>query len=135
MDVSIMHEMALTRSVLDIVLDEAEKAQASSVQTVRVVIGSLRDIVDEQFEGMFAWLARDTMAQGAQLELLRVPCVVSCPSCGCQFSPEFYTRKEQSCPKCGNRQFNIISGREFYIESIELRFDSQQTSYPNDVCA
>ena len=34
-----MHEMSLTRNVLDIVLDEANAAGATRVQAVRVTIG------------------------------------------------------------------------------------------------
>ena len=48
-----MHEMSLTRNVLDIVLDEANAAGATRVQAVRVTIGDLRDIVEELFEGLF----------------------------------------------------------------------------------
>ena len=52
-----MHEMSLTRNVLDIVLDEANAAGATRVQAVRVTIGDLRDIVEELFEGLFSHLS------------------------------------------------------------------------------
>ena len=51
-----MHEMAMVRSVVDIVLEEAEHAGATEVLGVYLTVGYSRDIVEDVFESMFAWM-------------------------------------------------------------------------------
>ena len=59
-----MHEMAMVRSVVDIVLEEAEHAGATEVLGVYLTVGYSRDIVEDVFESMFAWMCRGTVAEG-----------------------------------------------------------------------
>ena len=73
-----MHEMAMVRSVVDIVLEEAEHAGATEVLGVYLTVGYSRDIVEDVFESMFAWMCRGTVAEGAVLHLTRVPFTVRC---------------------------------------------------------
>ena len=77
-----MHEMAMVRSVVDIVLEEAEHAGATEVLGVYLTVGYSRDIVEDVFESMFAWMCRGTVAEGAVLHLTRVPFTVRCEECG-----------------------------------------------------
>ena len=77
-----MHEMAMVRSVVDIVLEEAERVEATEVLGVYLTVGYSRDIVEDVFESMFAWMCRGTVAEGAVLHLTRVPFTVRCEECG-----------------------------------------------------
>ena len=68
-----MHEMALCRNVADIVLEEASRANAVRVSGIYLTIGYGRDIVEDLFETMLAWMLRDTIAAEAKLHLTRRP--------------------------------------------------------------
>ena len=114
-----MHEMALTRDVVDIVVNEAEKAGAHRVNAVYLTIGYARDIVDELFEKCFAYLARGTVAQGAELVLERTPLMVRCDSCGAVYHPDVFGAKAHPCPCCGSKGYTLRSGYEFAIDRIE----------------
>ena len=73
-----MHEMALMRQVVDTVLDYANDAGAVEVKTVYMTIGFNRDVVEAYMDSMFAWLAKGTIAEHAELVIRRTPYTVKC---------------------------------------------------------
>lgn len=115
-----MHEMALVRSVVDIVLEEARYANAEKVLGVYLTIGYSRDIIEDVFESMFAWMCRDTVAADASLYLTRVPFTVRCNECGRIFPVDVRAREQIACPNCGAQRYRLNSGMEFYVNDIEV---------------
>lgn len=67
-----MHEMSLTRDVVDAVLDHAAVARADRVLGVHMTVGEIHDIVDDLFVKCFAFLARGTAAEGARVTNLPI---------------------------------------------------------------
>lgn len=115
-----MHEMALCRDVVDIVLEEAEKVHTSEVRSVSVVVGEVRDVIDSIFIDMFSWLARGTVAEHAKVNLMRVPLVVKCQECSHEYHLDVHDSSTWPCPECGKRDYKLVSGMEFEIASIEV---------------
>lgn len=113
----IMHEMSVTQSILDIVCRHATEARAKRVLRINLVIGELSSIVDDSVQFYFDYLSRDTIAQDAQLRFERLPVRVQCRACGYEWGP---THADWTCPRCGQAQAQVVSGREFYIDSIEV---------------
>lgn len=115
-----MHEMSLVRNVVDLVVEEAREAGASKVSAVYLVIGEGRDIVEDYFEGLFDFLARGTVAEGAEIVLHRVPYTMRCNQCGFAFHVEYIRQVARVCPICGSKDdCTFDSGMEFYISKIE----------------
>lgn len=115
-----MHEMALVRNVVDVVLDEAEAAHAAEVRAVHLVIGEGRDVVEEYFESLFQFLARGTVAERAEVVIRRVPYRVQCNRCGAVFHVNVIDRTTWACPTCETYQdYKLVSGMEFSISKIE----------------
>lgn len=115
-----MHEMALVRNIVEIVKDEADAAGAKEVTSVHIVLGEGRDIVVDLFEGLFQFLARDSVAENATIELEHVPYEAQCNQCGEVFHVAFNERDAPVCPKCGaERDYKLVGGMEFYISKIE----------------
>jgi hydrogenase nickel incorporation protein HypA/HybF len=112
-----MHEFSITQNILSIVLEKAEEVQASKVSKINLVIGELAGIVDDCVEFYFGFLSKDTAAEGAVLSFQRPPAQLSCRTCGTVFSP---ANGNWSCPACREPSVDIISGRELYVESIEV---------------
>lgn len=112
-----MHEMAVTQSILDIVLQHARQAGAVGILRINLVIGEMAGVVDDSVQFYFDFLSKDTMAEGATLVFDRRPAVYRCRDCGATFHPEGF---EWSCPACGELGFEVVSGREFQIASIEI---------------
>jgi hydrogenase nickel incorporation protein HypA/HybF len=112
-----MHEMAVTQSILDIAIKHAQQAGASRITQVNLVIGELSGIVDGSVQFYFDFLSQDTMAEGARLAFDRRPAIYRCRECETVYRPEGF---DWVCPACDALAFDVISGREFQIESIEV---------------
>ena len=112
-----MHELAITQNVLEIVLREAEKAHAEQVKSIQLVIGDLAGIVDDSVQFYFDFISQDTPARGATLSFRRITTRFRCRACGTEFTPE---GQDWCCPSCSSPGGEVVAGREFYIESIEV---------------
>ncbi len=113
----IMHELSVTESVMDIVRRHAERAGASRVLRINLVIGELSSIVDDSVQFYFDFLSRDTIAAGAELAFRRLPVGLICGACGHRWQPR---DADWTCPSCGAASARIDTGREFYVDSIEV---------------
>jgi hydrogenase nickel incorporation protein HypA/HybF len=81
------------------------------------VVGELSGVLTEAVEMYFGFLGKDTIAAEASLFFVRPPTQVRCRNCGTEYSP---VNLNLTCPKCKERKVEIISGRELYIESLEV---------------
>lgn len=116
-----MHEMALMRTVVDTVLDFAEQNGAVEVKAVYMTVGYNRDVVEQYMDGMFAFLARGTIAENAELIVRRTPYTVKCNQCGRIFHINVYDASTWVCPQCqAERDYKLHSGMEFAINKIEV---------------
>lgn len=114
-----MHELGYTRDVVDTVVQAAQMSNAHEVRAVYLNIGEVRDIVDELFRKCFAYLSRDTIAKNSDVVIDRIPLVMCCRKCGRTFHADPYAG-EVSCPHCGEKDYEILSGMEFSIDHIEV---------------
>jgi hydrogenase nickel incorporation protein HypA/HybF len=110
-----MHELSVTQSILDIAIEHAEKAGASRISQIDLIIGEMSGIVNESVSLYFDYLSKDTIAAGATLAFEPRPTVFCCQDCGTTYHPESF---EWDCPACESINFEILSGREFQIASI-----------------
>jgi hydrogenase nickel incorporation protein HypA/HybF len=103
--------------VLNVVLEHAQRAGARRIIAIHLVIGELTGFVDDSIQFYFDMLSPDTIAAGAKLAIRRIPARLRCRACG-----EEFTLKDSNwlCPKCSAVGGDILQGREFLIESIEI---------------
>lgn len=112
-----MHEMGVTEAMMDVVLRHAEKNNAQKVTRINLVMGEMSTVVPYSVNFYFDMLSKDTVAEGAQLNFRKVKFKAKCSDCGKKFKPEDY---DITCPKCKGSNTEIIAGREFQVESIEI---------------
>jgi len=112
-----MHELPVTMSILSIVLEHANAAQASKVTKIDLVIGNLSGFVPECIQFQFDILKRGTIAAEADLSFHQPPAELRCRNCETTYSPDDFNLR---CPSCGEQKIEIISGRECHVESIEV---------------
>ena len=108
-----MHELSITRSLLDQALLEAERHGAKRIGRIRLLLGEGGGVVPDCVQFYFDQMKQGTLAAEAELEFKRVPLRIRCPKCGRQFG-----RIEEIC-KC-NAGGEVISGQELVIESIDV---------------
>jgi len=112
-----MHELSVTESLLKISLQHAEKANAKRVTDLHIVIGELASMVDDSIQFYWDIIAKGTIAEQATLHFRRVPAELQCNTCFEKYSP---TDQELVCPKCGGVGAKIVTGEEFFLESIDV---------------
>lgn len=112
-----MHELGVTESIASIVLKHAQMNKARRISKVNIRLGELTGIVDHYVSFYWDMVTKDTIAQGAELNFIKIPVIAYCPGCKEEFEVKEY---DLTCPGCGKAETELISGREFLVESIEV---------------
>ncbi len=112
-----MHELAVTQGMLSIALEHAAKAGAKRITRINLLLGEMSGIVDDSVQFYFDFVSKGTAAEGAILSFERVAACFRCRACQTTFSPG---DREWTCPQCGELSLEIVAGREFYVDSIEV---------------
>jgi hydrogenase nickel incorporation protein HypA/HybF len=120
-----MHELAIAEAILDAVERHAE---GRPVTVVRVRVGRLRQVVPESL-AFYADLAAELRpgCEGAAFEWETVDSVLRCRACGSEWDPAPPPAHENaelvvrfSCPSCDSRDYEVISGDDVVVESIDV---------------
>jgi len=112
-----MHELSVTENILSLASDHAQKSGATRVTAINLVIGQLSSIVDDSVQFYWDLISENTICAGSVLNFSRTPAVFRCLDCHHEFSLE---ARLSPCPSCGSLRNQLISGEEFYLDSIEI---------------
>ena len=115
-----MHELDVTQSILTIALDHAERAGATRVSDLYLVIGQLSSIVDDSVQFYWDIISKETICEGARLHFERVPAQMICLDCGEQY---VLTGGLSECPACASFRVRVTGGEEFRLGSIDVETD------------
>jgi len=109
-----MHEMSITQGIIELCLDHAGGRRVSSLD---IEIGELSSVVPEAIEFCFEACSRDTLLEGARMNIIRIPGMGRCLDC-CQETP--LTEIYGSCTECGSNRVTIVTGEELRVREIEV---------------
>lgn len=112
-----VHEFSIATRLVQLVEEQARRANAKKVTLVKVVAGKLTGVVPELLREAFAFCSEGTVAEGAKLVVEEAPLRCRCRACGAEYEPESLSLR---CPKCGSAEFEIVSGRELLLERVEV---------------
>jgi hydrogenase nickel incorporation protein HypA/HybF len=106
-----MHELSITRNIVAIV---SERAHGAKVTQVTLEIGQLSAVLPDAIRFCFDVVAKGTVLEGAQLEVIEVPGRGRCRDCGRHVElRQLITR----CP-CGSSDLARLSGEELTIKQM-----------------
>ena len=109
-----MHEMAITEGIIELCL---QHAGVRRVRSIDVEIGDLSSVVPEAIEFCFEACSRDTLLEGATLNLFKIAGLGECLECGATFPmAELF----EPCSTCGSNRVTIIAGEELRVREIEV---------------
>lgn len=111
-----MHEYSVTKSLVDLCNQEAQRNEIKNVHKVYVTIGKFTGFSPDAVRFYFDYLRPGTRCAQAELVFKEVPIIINCNKCN-HNSP--LAEPVMICPQCGDIDITLISGREFYVESIE----------------
>ncbi|HSW57047.1 MAG TPA: hydrogenase maturation nickel metallochaperone HypA [Dehalococcoidales bacterium] len=109
--------MGVTQALLDMAVTKARESGAVAIRKINLVIGDLSSVLDNSVQFYFDFISQGTPAEGARLVFRRIPIGARCRRCSTEFSPSGDNWK---CPQCLDAGIDIISGNEFFMESIEV---------------
>lgn len=112
-----MHEMSIAESVRGIVEDAAQAQGAQRVKTVVLEIGELSSVEVEALRFCLDVVLRDSLADGAAIEIEAVPGIGWCLACDCSVP---LAQRYDPCPECGGYQLRPTAGTEMRVKEIEV---------------
>lgn len=113
-----MHEVSLMEQTLEIAIAQARSQNSTQIHHLKMRVGEVSGVVPEALNFAFDVVTQGTIAEGATLQIETVPIVCHCTHCDREFHPvDAYIYE---CPDCGNLSFQIRSGREIELTSLEV---------------
>lgn len=112
-----MHEMSLAEGILRIVEDTALREGAKQVRLVVVEVGRLSAVMPEALRFCFESVVRDSVAEGAALQIVDIDGAGWCMPCGCEVA---LASSYDACPRCGSAQLQLIRGTEMRVRELEI---------------
>ena len=105
-------------------MEEAHRQNVSKIRTINVCIGQLRGIIPDCIQVYLDMLSEGTIAEGAKLKAKLLP--VKSDVWNAEGKGMIPGRLE--CPFCGSLKLKLLSGKEFYIESLEVDENGNQSA-------
>lgn len=114
-----MHELGIMKNVLEVALEYSEMNCVKKIQAINLSVGALSDIVPQYAQMFFELIAKDTVAENAKINIEKIPAKIRCRSCGTETEMDI-NHLINECDKCGSKSIELISGREFRVNSMEV---------------
>jgi hydrogenase nickel incorporation protein HypA/HybF len=111
-----MHEFSITKMLVDLCNAEAEKNSMKKIYKINLKVGKFTGFSPDSIQFYFDHLKTDTKCQEAVIVFDEIPIRIKCTSCGKENTIE---EPILVCPECGKTTIDVLSGREFFVASIE----------------
>lgn len=112
-----MHELSVTQSIVDSVLEEMNDRGLERIGAVHLKLGRMTTFVPDCVKFYYDALTADTPLEGSDLVIEEIDVAGRCNNCGVglEFDEPFFV-----CPECGSVDIEILSGREILIDALEV---------------
>ena len=91
-------------------MDTAKEHGVQKVHAIRVRIGEYSGIVSQCVQQYFDILSKGTAAEGAILDMKRIPITMRCKVCGAENEIDKFNIR---CPDCGSTDLKLQTGHVF----------------------
>ncbi len=112
-----MHELALARSLVEMVEEHALEHNSTRVKQINLRLGEM-SAMTRALHFCFGAVSQGTACDGASLSIDEVPLTVYCDHCDEVKRPT--GRYSFRCVDCGMPTPKIVTGKELQLVSIEL---------------
>ncbi len=110
-----MHELALGQSIVDMIVECAQREGIGAVTRVVVEVGAATAVEPEALRFCFDVVAEQTALKGAELVVDTIAVRARCRRCAGEYAPETWTAP---CPHCGGFDPELLAGRELRVKSF-----------------
>lgn len=108
-----MHELGITQSVVDAVLDAVEEPKITRLE---LEVGKLSGVVCDSVRFCFELVAEGTALEGARLDIVEPPGRGTCRACG----GELELDDPIALCDCGSADITVVAGRELRVKAVEV---------------
>ena len=112
-----MHELGITKSIVDIAEKYALEQGAKRVLSVTVAVGELSGVIADAVEFCFEVCSKGTLLEQSKLNIERIAGRGRCRECGAEADMDTMTF---SCPACGSFTLEPLAGEELSIKEMEI---------------
>jgi hydrogenase nickel incorporation protein HypA/HybF len=113
-----MHEVSIAQSLLKIAVENCKNNGYKRIEEIKVKVGRASGVMPDALLFSFDAIKIGTIAEKAILNIAEVPVSAFCESCKKNFTVD--EAFVIVCPMCGNISLRIETGRELYIEEMEV---------------
>jgi len=122
-----MHEFSIASEIWSSVAKAAREHGGGRVRGVKLELGVLNLLADEQVTFWIEMLADQSGSPGVTVQITHLPARVKCRVCGVESEtplPEgeldHYLPPSLTCPACGSGEVEVTGGREVRVVSAEI---------------
>ena len=112
-----MHELSIAESIIEMLAEYAATHKFKKVTKITLEIGVLAGIEKSALFFCFAEAAKNSVAEGAELQIQDKLAKGNCPHCHQQVSISGWY---EPCCYCGRVGINISEGQQMNIKSLEV---------------
>lgn len=113
-----MHELSIANSLVEIATEHVKASGAGRVSAINLQIGALSCVHQSALEFSFDLVTKDTILEGASLNIETLPVTVYCDQC--EKEVELPGIQKFRCPECQSPSADIRQGKELEVASIEV---------------
>ena len=125
-----MHEASVAQSIVSTVLNEAQKQDATRIESIEIDVGELTSLGIDQVRFWMETSFQGTIAENAEIVFRSIPTKLHCLECN--FQGPVATREDPAhhlrlpsfaCPECQSPRIEITQGKETIIRKIKILKD------------
>jgi hydrogenase nickel incorporation protein HypA/HybF len=127
-----VHEYSIALEVWGSVAAAAREHGRGRVRSIRLEVGVLNLIEDEQLSFWVAALAERDGSPGVELEIVQVPGRVKCRGCGAegelrvpQGTLPYFAMGAVRCAECGSGEVEVVGGRDLKVVTAEIETEGR----------
>jgi hydrogenase nickel incorporation protein HypA/HybF len=113
-----MHELSIALSIVDAVLEEAERHGGARVQATHLRLGRLSGVDKDALAFSYRVACEETALQDSQLVIEEVEVIIHCPQCRGERAASSYPLLV--CGDCGASGDAVVRGEELEIIGLEM---------------
>jgi hydrogenase nickel incorporation protein HypA/HybF len=112
-----MHELSLMEGMVQGIQESALSQGFRRVHQVRLEVGRLSGVEVEALRFAFGPATEGTIMAKASLEIIELPGLGVCQSCGAEVEIE---ARYDLCPVCGDGFVSLVSGTELRVKDLDV---------------
>ena len=110
-----MHELGVLLAVVEQVTEVAKENDVQKIQKLVLQVGELSSMIPKYMKKIYPAAVDGSILEGSELEIETIPGNGRCKQCG----TVYHLMEEHGvCPDCGEQQFELLIGNEFFIKEI-----------------